>query len=127
MLMTSVFCSLFCLLFYLVYDQFSHGVRSPFMTILFIWPLALCVIPCGILLLIPPLPGPSLISSLLWNTGAAAVTVSSLLRGVFEIAGNSSVYQQVLMNAGGFLLAAGLVMYSAGVIALYKLHHSSQE
>ena len=140
MLMTSVFCSLFCLLFFLVYDQFSHGVRSPFMTFLFIWPLALCVIPCGILLLIPPLPGPSLISSLLWNTGAAAVTVSSLLRGVFEIAGNSSVYQQVLvfeiagnssvyqqvlMNAGGFLLAAGLVMYSAGVIALYKLHHSS--
>ena len=97
------------------------------MTFLFIWPLALCVIPSGILLLIPPLPGPSLISSLLWNTGAAAVTVSSLLRGVFEIAGNSSVYQQVLMNAGGFLLAAGLVMYSAGVIALYKLHHSSQK
>lgn len=121
MLLISVCCTLFCLLFFLVYDHFSHEVRSPFMTFLFAWPLALCVIPCGLLLLIPPLPGPSLISSLLWNTGAASVTVSSLLRGVFDIAGNSSVYQQVLMVAGCILLTAGLIMYAAGIFALREL------
>lgn len=86
------------------------------MTFLFVWPLTLCVIPCGLLLMIRSLPGPSLISSLLWNTGAAAVTVSSLLRGIFEIAGNSSVYQQVLMHAGIILLLAGLIMYTAGIL-----------
>ena len=86
------------------------------MTFLFVWPLFLCVIPCGLLLMIRALPGPSLISSLLWNTGAAAVTVSSLLRGIFEIAGNSSVYQQVLMQVGIFLLLTGLMMYAAGIL-----------
>ncbi len=86
------------------------------MTFLFAWPLVLCVIPFA-LLLFSPLPGPSLISSLLWNTGAAAVTVSSLLRGVFEIAGNSSVYQEMLMEAGCILLLAGLIMYAAGIFA----------
>lgn len=117
MLLISTCCSLFCLVFYLVYDLFSHGVRSPYMTFLFAWPLALCVIPCALLLLVPPLPGPSLISSLLWNTGAIAVTVSSLLRGIFEIAGNSSVYQQILMTLGGCLLLAGFIMYAAGIFA----------
>lgn len=86
------------------------------MTFLFAWPLVLCVIPCGLILMIRALPGPSLISALLWNTGAAAVTVSSLLRGIFEIAGNSSVYQQFLMTAGCFLLLAGFIMYAAGIL-----------
>lgn len=112
----SSFCSVFCLVFFLIYDLFSHEVRSPYMTFLFVWPLFLCVIPCGLLLMIRALPGPSLISSLLWNTGAAAVTVSSLLRGIFEIAGNSSVYQQVLMQVGIFLLLTGLMMYAAGIL-----------
>ena len=89
------------------------------MTFLFAWPLVLCVIPYA-LLLFSPLPGPSLISSLLWNTGAAAVTVSSLLRGVFEIAGNSSIYQVMLMGAGCFLLLSGVIMYAAGILTRKK-------
>ena len=120
LLLISAGCSVFCLVFFLVYDIFSHEVRSPYMTFLFAWPLVLCVIPCALLLLIPLLPGPSLISSLLWNTGTAAVTVSSLLRGIFEIAGNSSVYQQILMNAGRFLLLGGFIMYAAGIIIRRK-------
>ena len=109
LLLISAGCSVFCLVFFLIY-----------MTFLFAWPLVLCVIPCALLLLIPLLPGPSLISSLLWNTGTAAVTVSSLLRGIFEIAGNSSVYQQILMNAGRFLLLGGFIMYAAGIIIRKK-------
>ena len=88
------------------------------MTFLFAWPLVLCVIPCGLILMIRALPGPSLISSLLWNTGAAAVTVSSLLRGIFEIAGNSSVYQVIMMAAGFVMLFIGLILYAAGIILL---------
>ena len=48
------------------------------------------------------------------------VTVSSLLRGVFDIAGNSSVYQTAMMAAGFVLLFAGLILYIAGVILLNK-------
>ena len=111
----SVFCSLFLVTFSLVYNMFSHGVHSPFMTFLFAWPLLLCALPAGICLLVPEVPGPSVISSLFWQTGTAAVTVSSMLRGIFDIAGNSSVYQSALMAAGFFFLACGGILYLAGV------------
>lgn len=120
MLLISFCCSLFCLLFYLIYNLFSHGVRSPFMTFLFAWPLVLCVIPCALFVVMPQIPGPSLLCTLTWNTGAAVVTVSSLLRGVFDIAGNSSFYQTVMMAAGSVMLLAGLILYVAGIILLKK-------
>lgn len=119
-LIISVFCTLFCLLFYLIYNMFSHGVHSPYMTFLFAWPLTLCVIPCVLFLTVRRIPGPSLLSFLIWNTGAAAVTVSSLLRGVFEIAGNSSVYQEIMMAAGFIALLGGFIMYLTGTFLIKK-------
>ena len=92
------------------------------MTFLFAWPLFLCVIPYGLFLLVREIPGPSLLSGLFWNTGTAAVTVSSLLRGVFDIAGNSSIYQAMMMVAGFFLLFCGLILYFVGIMSLKKLH-----
>ena len=117
-LFISVCCTLFCLLFYMIYNLFSHGVHSPFMTFLFAWPLVLCVFPCALFLAAPGIPGPSLLCTLVWNTGAAAVTVSSLLRGVFDIAGSSSVYQVIMMAAGFVMLFIGLILYAAGIILL---------
>ena len=76
---TSVCSSVFCFIFYFIYNIFSHGVHSPFMTYLFAWPLLLCAVPAGICMLVRSIPGPSVLSSLLWGTGTAAVTVSSLL------------------------------------------------
>ena len=90
------------------------------MTFLFAWPLILCVLPCAVLAAVPRIPGPSLLSALTWNTGAALVTVSSLLRGIFEIAGNSSVYQAAMMTAGFIMLFAGLVLYVGGVLLRLK-------
>ncbi len=116
----SVCCTLFCLLFYIIYNLFSHGVHSPFMTFLFAWPLVLCVLPCALFVALPEYPGPSLLSALVWNTGAALVTISSLLRGVFDIAGNSSVHQVVMMAVGFGMLFAGVMLYIAGVILLNK-------
>ena len=116
----SVGASLFCLIFSIIYYRFSHGVHSPFMTCLFAWPLLLSALPAGICLLVRFLPGPSVLSSLLWATGTAAVTVSSMLRGIFEIAGNSSVYQPYLMAAGFAFLAAGFAAYLAGILISEK-------
>lgn len=86
------------------------------MTYLFVWPLALGALPSFLCLKVRRIPGPSVLSSLLWNTGIAAVTVSSMLRGIFEIAGNSSIYQHLLMLAGFLFLAAGLIVYAAGFL-----------
>ena len=107
----SALISLFCFVFYLVYNHFSHGVHSPYMTFLFAWPLVLLTIPSLACLMLWSVPGPSVLSSLFWKTGTAAVTVSSLLRGIFDIAGNSSVYQVILMAAGLFFLVVGFILY----------------
>ena len=120
-LIISICCSGFCLVFYLVYNIFSHGVHSPFMTFLFAWPLALEVIPTGLCLMVRSLPGPSVLSSLSWNTGTALVTAGSLLRGIFDIAGNSSDHQFYMMVVGFTFLAAGLVLYFLGAS-----HHFSR-
>ena len=82
------------------------------------WTLVLCVLPCAFFTFLPQMPGPSLLCGLVWNTGAAFVTISSLLRGVFDIAGNSSVHQVSMMATGFVLLFTGLILYNAGVILL---------
>ena len=113
--LSALFLSAFCFIFYLIYNVFSHGVHSPFMTYMFAWPLFLVGVPAGLLYWIDALPGPSLLASLFWNTGTAALTVSSLLRGIFEIAGNSSVYQHLMMIAGFIMLGIGALLYFAGI------------
>lgn len=106
--------SAFCFIFYLVYDQFSHGIHSFFMTWLFTFPLVLGAVPCALLWLVKQTP--VRLSINLWNSGVAAVTCASLLIGIFEIAGAESRYQNYLMAAGAVMLAAGLIAFVAGKI-----------
>ena len=103
--------TLFCLLVFLVYNLFSHGVYSPFMTWLFLWPLVLGVFPCLTLLLLKKLPRPNRFTINAYNSGVAAVTVSSLLRGIFEIAGTASPLQTGLWIAGFVMTGAGIIGY----------------
>lgn len=103
--------SVFCQIFYLIYDQFSHGVRSPYMTWLFAWPFLLGVLPGMIFWHFPKVRRPGRFAVNLYNSGVAAVTVSSLLRGIFEIAGTDSVYQQRLMYMGVAMLFLGIAVY----------------
>lgn len=103
--------SAFCLLIFLVYDRFSHNVRSNYMTFLFAWPLILGVIPNLLLTGIKKWHRPGFLAENLYVSGVAAVTVSSLLRGIFEIAGNSSIYQVILMGIGICFLIAGVISY----------------
>ena len=109
------FLSAFCLVFYVVYNQFSHGVHSAYMTYLFAWPLVLGVLPSFVTVILMKVSRRygfvifELAASELYCFGVAALTVGSLLRGIFEIAGTSSVYQQWLMIAGWCMLAAGTI------------------
>ena len=102
--------TIFCGIVFLLYDLFSHGVRSPYMTFLFGWPLAFGVLP-ALIRMLAKLPDPDLLSKDIYNTGVAAMTFSSLLRGIFEIAGTASDYQKYLMGAGVIFAAAGLLLY----------------
>lgn len=112
-LLVSLGVSAFCLLFFLIYNIFSHGVHSPYMTFLFAWPLLFCVLP-SLILLAGLIPEPLAVAQDLWNAGVAACTMSSLLRGIFEIAGTQSVLQVYLMQFGYLVIASGAAAYLIG-------------
>lgn len=102
--------SVFCLAFYLVYNQFSHGVHSLYMTFLFGWPFVLGFIPAFCISMgLLPKAGENI--GTLYGSAVAAITVSSLLRGIFDIAGTYSDYQVYLMIFGGILLVISLLLY----------------
>ncbi len=109
--------SAFCLIIFIIYDQFSHNVRSPFMTFLFLWPLILGVLPVLLLRKIRKLPRPGRFTWNAYNSGVAALTVSSLLRGIFEIAGTASPFQTGLMFAGIVMTGVGAIGYLADILA----------
>ncbi len=99
------------LLIFLVYDRFSHGVRSFYMTFLWLWPLVFGVLPCALFAGRRGLLHPGQLAVNLWNSGVAALCVSSLLRGIFEIAGTASVLQTWLFGTGLAFMISGLLAY----------------
>ena len=103
--------SVFCVVIFLIYDRFSHGVRSPFMTFLFLPPLVLGLLPSVLMQIFPRIRRQKTVSANIYHAGVAAVTVSSLLRGILEIAGTASEYQSALMIAGGLSLVVGIIAY----------------
>lgn len=107
--------SAFCLIFYLIYNIFSHGVRSPYMTYLFAWPLILGFLPCIIISIIVRIKHCTIridaITDNAYCSGVAALTASSLLKGIFDIAGTASVYQTWLSYAGIFLIAVAIIRF----------------
>lgn len=107
--------SLFCGLFSAVYEQYSFGVYSNYMVYLFMFPLAGGVVPYAVFGLIPRAPCPSPVSARLYNSGIAALTVGSCVKGVLDIYGTSSVYMPVYWMSGVLLAAAGLVLYILGM------------
>lgn len=103
--------AVFCLVFFLVYDRFSHGVRSPYMTWLFLWPLVLGVFPCLIGYWLLVFRYRNWLAPNLYHSGVAALTGSSMLRGIFDIAGNASDYQEYLMIAGWVMVTFGILIW----------------
>lgn len=104
----------FCIIFDKVYAVFGHGVYCASMSLMFLYPL----IGGGVLFL------------LLWlfilnaddvkyyrfyyncyNSGIAALTIGSILNGIFKIAGTSSAYVAVFIVCGYILSIIGFLGY----------------
>lgn len=103
----------------IVYGAFSHGVTSPYMTWMFLWPLLGGALVYYIIENIRP----SLVStsyfrvfSNLYNSGIAALTVGSFSQGIIEIAGASSDYIPYFFLMGGTFIVAvcGVLMIQIG-------------
>lgn len=102
-----------------IYGMFGHGVHSAAMTWMFLYPLL----------------GGALIYFLInwrlpnlshqrafrfgynsYNSGIAALTLGSFLKGILEIAGTDSGYLIVFTVAGGLTLGMGLLIF--GILAI---------
>ncbi len=94
-----------------IYSLFSHGVSSPHMTYLFLYPLLGGVIVGILLLCLEKKNNDCFWSSHLYHTGMAALILGSLLRGVFDIAGTASIYQTGLTIIGAVLLTCGVSVF----------------
>ena len=103
--------TVFCLAFSLIYHALGHGVRSPYMGRLCLWPALLGLLPALLLWLIPKLPRQGRVSANLWHPGVATLSVWSLLRGILQIAGSSSRFTDYLFPAGCVLLGLGAIAY----------------
>lgn len=57
------------------------------------------------------------IAECIYNSGVAVLTVSSMLRGIMDIAGTGSVYQVWMLYAGTVMAAAGAVIFALAVLA----------
>ncbi len=105
--------TIFCIVIAYVYSLFSHGVTSPYMTLLFLFPLVLGVLPAVFCLMFKKKVQTHFFATHLYHTGVISLALSSILRGIFDIAGTSSIYQTALMIIGGLLLISGFICFMA--------------
>lgn len=95
--------TIFCLIFSLIYARFSHGVSSPFMRYLALWPLITGIIPCIFVKKIPD------IADNIHNIGVMSLTSASALKGIFYIAGTTSIFDNILFAFGGITYIAYII------------------
>ena len=103
--------TLFCGLFSVIYEYFSHNVWSGFMVWMFLIPLLGGVIPFMLVRGGSGISFPKRIPFNLYNSGIATLTVGSCLQGVLEIYGTTSDFMPVYLIAGTVLLTAGIAVY----------------
>ncbi len=101
--------TLLCGLFSFVYEQFSHHVYSNYMIFLFLFPLVGGVLPYGILGTMRNVRAPSRFAINAYNSGIAALTVGSAMKGALDIYGTASDYILVYWIAGTVLVLAGIL------------------
>ena len=95
--------ALFCAVFGMIYEVFSHEVYSYFMIYAFAVPLVLGVLPCALLLNAKKYPGKT--AAALWNSGTAALSVGCAFRGALDIYGTTNRLLLVYPAAAIVILA----------------------
>ncbi len=106
-----------------VYGLFGHGVHSASMTWMFLYPLlGGAVLYLLIFLLVPDIARFVAYRMFynIYNSGIATLSLGSFLKGIFDIAGTSSVYIAVFYAIGELFVALGLVMLLVLAVNLKK-------
>ena len=96
--------SLFTLVFGLVYELFSFGVMSLSMILMFLYPLILGAIPSYFL------ESKNKTLHRLYVDGVIVLTIRSLIYGILEIYGTTTIYTKYYLLVGISLLIMGLIV-----------------
>lgn len=118
MLLAYAATAVFAFAFDKIYALFAHGVESPYMRWLFVYPLvAGFVWAVGYSLFRTRLGrGSARIGFNLYNMGLAALMAGSLLHGIFDIAGTASPYTAWFFMCGAALVCMAALAWLVAVL-----------
>jgi hypothetical protein len=112
-ILTYLILSILAIVVNKVYALFGHGVSSPAMTWMFLYPLIggalFYSLICGFANKIIKFTLYRLFFNI-FNSGIATLTFGSFLKGVMDIAGAGSIYLVFYYVVGGLFVAAGLIL-----------------
>ncbi len=123
-LITGASLALFCAVFTLIYEQFSHGATSSHMRCMFLMPLVGCALPALVGLVTPLHRFVCRPAFNLWNSGMAVWAVGCLFRGIVNISGRFTDLDRVYWILGWVFLAAATVWE---LIHLLTAHRHREE
>lgn len=108
--------AIFCGIFAVVYESFSHGVYSPYMICAFVFPLVMGCIPFALIDHLYKKKAqryilPESFSVYTYGFGVAALTVGSIIRGVLDIYGTTNSLSGIYWAAGLILVFIGASLY----------------
>ena len=124
-LVTGTSLALFCVVFTLIYEQFSHGATSSHMRCMFLMPLVGCALPALLCLLTPLHRFVCRPAFNLWNSGLAVWAVGCLFRGIVNISGRFTDLDRIYWILGWIFLAAAVVWELIHLVILRR--HSREE
>lgn len=116
-------CTIAAFIITKVYGWFGHGVTSPVMTWMFLYPLLGGALVYYVLhLLLPQLDQAKEFRTVsnLYNSAIATLTVGSFLQGIVEIAGTSSTYIRSFQVVGAGFILSSLILLLWGRIKSTK-------
>ena len=116
-----------CMVFTLIYEQFSFGVYSPHMRLMFLCPLVGCAVPGLIGCLLPTGLGVSRITFNLWNSGVASVFFGLLHRGIVNVSGRRTHDDRIFMIIGVLFLAAAVCTEAIANVRRHILKNQIKE
>ena len=102
--------SAFCLVFCAIYEIFSFGEHSLFMRMMFMVPLLGGAAPFGLMAVSENPPSISRGAFNLWNSGLAVRVSGCLVRGIIEISGRMSDYDNYYWVISGLFLILAFLM-----------------
>ena len=103
--------TVFCILFAIIYQSFSFGVYSNYMSYAFLLPAIFGILVSFILYFFKINKMPSKLESNLYNFGIVTLTIGSIVNGVLEIYGTTNWKVYIYYIIGTFLVISSLICY----------------